>query len=288
MASACARLVRLARGVGELVLIVGDKLRNRLRLLALQLLERRVGLDQLALVGGELGLRLLEPLLRVVEVDLGADVEVDRLLPSEDALVQRVHQCVLERDAHVETLSRRELLRHLLVERLEGVGELGEIGAQDRLFAKPERLRARSRPTRSSGRSDPRAPRSDSGRCASRRASSCAPDALSGSAADRLASSSSHRLDGVAPAGDLGEARVQSVRSAPDVGVGVGRVELEQKVAALDRLPGLDMNRRNLSGIERLDHLGIAWRLDLAWRDGVDVEPTEVRPGQCGEGEGAD
>src|SRR5208337_5189877 len=65
------------------------------------------------------------------------------------------------------------------------------------------------------------------------------------------------------------------------------RVELEQKVAALGRLPGLDMNRRNVSGIERLDHLGIAWRLDLAWSDGVDVEPTEVRPGQCGEGEGA-
>ena len=135
-----ARFVGLAPGLRELVLIVGDELRNGLRLLALQLPDRRVGLDQLALVGGELGLRPFQLLLGVVEVDLGADVEVDRLLPGRDALVQRYHQLLLVGDAHVEALVRRQLLRHLPVERLERVRQLDEVGAQDRLLAQPERL----------------------------------------------------------------------------------------------------------------------------------------------------
>ena len=99
-----ARLVPLARGVGELVLVVGDELRYGLHPLALELQQGRVGFDQLALVGGEQRLRLLQLLLGVIEVDLGADVEVDRLLPGVDPLLERLHQRVLEGDAHVEPL----------------------------------------------------------------------------------------------------------------------------------------------------------------------------------------
>jgi hypothetical protein len=124
------RLVCLARSLGELVLVVGDELRNGLRFLALNLFQRRVDFDQLALIGGKLGLRRLQGLLGVVEVDLGAHVEVDRLLTRGNPLVHRVHQGMLEGDAHVEPLLRRQFLGHLLVERIQGIRQLSQIGVQ--------------------------------------------------------------------------------------------------------------------------------------------------------------
>ena len=66
------------------------------------------------------------------------------------------------------------------------------------------------------------------------------------------------RVDRKAPAGDLGEARVQRGLGAQRVGVRLGGVELEQEIAGPDRLALVDMDRRHLAGIERLDHLGVA------------------------------
>ena len=167
--AALARLVRLARGVRELVLIVGDELRNRLRLLALQFPERCVGFDQLALVGGEVRLRLLQLLLGVVQIDLGADVEVDRLLSGRTRWFRRVHELLLVGDAHVETLLRREFLRLLLVERFQGVLRAGG----GRRAGPPPRAggtaRAKRRPRRSSGRARRPGLRPDRRRIAPRR-----------------------------------------------------------------------------------------------------------------------
>ena len=80
------RFVGLAVGFAELVLVVGDELGEGLDLLAGDLLERGVGFDQFAAIGGKRGLRLLQLLLGVIEIDLCADLEIDRFLPRADAL----------------------------------------------------------------------------------------------------------------------------------------------------------------------------------------------------------
>ena len=69
---------------------------------------------------------------------------------------------------------------------------------------------------------------------------------------------------------------------------GLGRIELEQQSPAFTRLAVLDVDGGDLAGIERLDHLGAADRLDLARRDRVHVEPAEERPRQRRGEEGAD
>ena len=143
LGEALARLVGLARGVEQLVFAVGDELRDGLDLLGREFLERGVGLDELAAVGGERGLRLLQAFLCVVKVDLGADGEIDRLLAGGDPVCQRPDQRFFKCDAHLQTLDRRVLLRHLLVEVVELVGELEEIGGQHRPLANAEGLRHR-------------------------------------------------------------------------------------------------------------------------------------------------
>ena len=72
------------------------------------------------------------------------------------------------------------------------------------------------------------------------------------------------RVDCITPARDLGEAGVQRVLGAQRIGGGLGRVQIEEQIAGLDRLAHVDVDRRQFAGIERLDHLGIAGGLDLA------------------------
>ncbi len=57
-------------------------------------------------------------------------------------------------------------------------------------------------------------------------------------------------------------------------------VELQQLVAGLHRSVVGHVDRRDLSGLQRLDHLDPAGRLELALCGGDDVDPAEIRPGQ--------
>ena len=68
--------------------------------------------------------------------------------------------------------------------------------------------------------------------------------------------------------------------AATHVGFGLGRIEFEQKIARLHMGAGLDVDRRDLAGVQRFDDLRAPRRLDLAQRDGVHVEPSENRPDQ--------
>lgn len=58
-----------------------------------------------------------------------------------EELGQRLNELVLERDAHIEALARRLLLRHLLVEALKSADELVEVARQHRSLAQAECLR---------------------------------------------------------------------------------------------------------------------------------------------------
>ena len=68
----------------------------------------------------------------------------------------------------------------------------------------------------------------------------------------------------------------------------LGGIELQQQVSRLHALPVLDMDGDDLARVERLDHLGVPGRIDLAGRHRVHVEPAEKRPGERGREEGAD
>ena len=267
-----ARFVGLARGLVRLVLVFGDELRQRLGLFALQFADRGVGLDQLALVGSERGLRALQFLLGVVEVDLGADPEVDRLLAGGDALGQRVDQRRLVGDAHTQPLQRRLLLGDLLVERAQRVGELAEVGRQHRFLARLHAVRQRLVPVDLALRIGGERVERRQGR------------AVLGRLALRLA----RRVDRQPAAGDFAQARLQRLARLALVGGGFRGVELEQQVAGLDRLAVFDPDGGDLAGIERLDDLDPPGRLELAGRDGVDVEPAEERPGERRREDGAD
>ena len=161
-----------------------------------------------------------------------------------------------------------------------------EVGAQHRLLAQAERLGQSARPRRSSGRARRPGLRPDRRRIAPRRPYPLR-SARRGGVSDLLGLRCLHRSNRIAAARDLREAGVQRVRGAAHVGAGFGRIQLQQQVARLDCLAGLDVNRGDLAGIERLDHFGIAGGLDLAGRDGVDVEPAEKRPCQGDDGESA-
>ena len=201
---------------------------------------------------------------------------------------------MLEGDAHLETLLGCELLRHLPVERLERVGKLGQIGAQHRLLAQTERLGQAVVPgdveTRSSRKLLDLAQRGSLAIPRGVMACFCA----GGGPVARLAGAgvlclrATDRGDRVASAVDLGEAGVEGVLSRAHVRLRFRRIELEQQIARLHRLAGLDVDRRHLAGIERLDHLGMAGRLDLALRDRVHVEAAEEGPDERCEREGAD
>lgn len=72
------------------------------------------------------------------------------------------------------------------------------------------------------------------------------------------------------------------------------RIELDQQVARLDRLPVLHVNGAHHAGLERLDHLASPARHDLAGCGGHDVDRARSRPGQRradkqheGQGDGA-
>ena len=51
-------------------------------------LQRRVGFNQLALVGGERQLKLFQLFFGVIKIDLGADLEVDRIVDVEPSLIR--------------------------------------------------------------------------------------------------------------------------------------------------------------------------------------------------------
>jgi hypothetical protein len=70
------------------------------------------------------------------------------------------------------------------------------------------------------------------------------------------------------------------VLGALRVGGGFRRIQFQKQIAGPDGLASLDMDRGDLAGIERLDHLGVAHRLDLARRRRMDVQPAEIRPHQ--------
>ncbi len=270
------RVVRLARGVGGLVLVVGDELGKRFELLAADFVERRLGLDQLTLVRGALRLRLLQFFLRVVEVDLGADLEANRLLAGLHAIMQGDHQIVFERDAHVEALAGRLLLRELLVEIGKLVVERIEVGGKHGALTKPRLLAGVAVETDFLvGIGD-------------RLIDRCAFEAARRVASDGLLLQRPGDTHRVGAACDL--RRVLVVRAARRIRVcsGLRGIEFEQYIAGFDMLAVGDVDRRNLAAVERLDHLGAARRLDLARRDGVNVEPTDERPGQRRRKERAD
>jgi hypothetical protein len=89
----------------------------------------------------------------------------------------------------------------------------------------------------------------------------------------------------------IGERRVQSrdvelcgdevALQMAQFGVVDCRVELDQHVACLDRLPVADMDGANDRGLERLHDLAAAARDDLALRRGDRVDLAEARPGEC-------
>ncbi len=162
--------------------------------------------------------------------------------------------------------------------------ELEEVGAQDRLLAQAERLGQSAVP------GDLRV--GLAGQVFDRIAGGLRLVGLirsarrgRGGVSDLLGLCCLHRLNRIAAARDLREAGVHRVRGAAHVRAGFGRIQLEQKVAGLDCLAGLDVNRGHLAGIERLDHFGIAEGLDLSRGDGVHVEPAEIRPCQGDDGE---
>ena len=165
--------------------------------------------------------------------------------------------------------------------RLERVRKLGEVGAQHRLLAQAKRLRRRGVPAdrkvRPAGERFDRVGRGRrSGGVIPRRFSG---GGLGGGGPRVVRLGVANRLDGEAPPRDLRESGVEGVARRARVRAGLRRIEVEQRIARLHRLSGLDVDRRDLARIERLDHLEVPGRLDLPGRDGVHVEPAEERPG---------
>jgi hypothetical protein len=181
----------------------------------------------------------------------------------------------------------------LPVKGLERVRKLPEIGVEHRRVAQPERFRQIVAPVDPGSRlvGQP-LHRTERGR--GRRVEPVGARGFGRLDGHRLVPlrllmrDASHCVDRIPPAGDLGEARVERRLRGERVGLVLRRVELEQEIACLDRLSRFDMVLRDPAGIERLDHLGIACRLDLAGGDRVNVEPAEPRPYERGECENAD
>ena len=175
----------------------------------------------------------------------------------------------------------RELLRHLPVERFEGVGELSEIRPQYGLFPQLE-LFGQSRVP-----SDLKF--SLAGEAFNR--AGVAPRRLFVIAASveralQLGRSGSRSVDRIAAPRGLGHTRIERILGAQRVCGGFRGIELQEQVSRLDGLALLDVDRGNLAGIERLNHLGVAGRFDLAWRRRMDVQPAEIRPHQRRKREG--
>ena len=268
LARALARFVGLADGAAALFFVVGDELRKRLDLFALQFADRGVGLDQLALVGRQHRLRPLELLLGVVEIDLGADLEVDRLLSRRDALTQRFDESGLEGDAHAQALEGRQFLRDLLVECAQRIGDLGQIGGEHRFFAQTHALRQCLAPVDLALRIG--GERFEQG---GRRA------VLRGGALR-----GARGVDHQTTARHLGQIGVERVARGALVGEGFRRIELEQQISCLHAGAVLGVDGGDLARIERLDDLDAPSGFELAWRDRIDVETADEGPGD-GEGE---
>ena len=302
-----AGLVDPARGLGELVLVVGDGLGEDLELLGVELGEGRVGLDQLALIGGERGLGAVEGFLGIVEIDLGADLQLDRLLAGADAVEDRVDQAAVVGDGHLEAMAGGDLLRHLHVDRGYGIGETRQFGGHHRLFAAAHVLRQRGiegdhhlfgeeaslcrlpRLRRRVGAEHRRAHGlgahggDDGGggrglgfgrqRGAQHEALAARHLGRQDAGLGRL-----HRLDHDAAAGDLGLSRGQAIGAGAQVGPRFRRVEFDDDVAGLHHRAVLDADGGDLTGLKWLDDLGRLSRLDLALRHGMDIEMADEGP----------
>ena len=178
---------------------------------------------------------------------LAPDLELDQRLAHVDSLLQRRHQILLRFDRLSEFVPLGLLLRALRFERREIRLELPEVGGEHALLA-----------------------------FAQRRGNVVPPD---------------DRRNGVEPAclrGDdryraprrLGASRGEAGERLLFIGLGGRAIELDEHFSGGDARAVDDMDRRDLAGLEGLDHFDAARRLELALRDRDNVDAPEIGPGE--------
>ena len=238
--------VGLARRLGELLRLIGDELAARLEQLGLERLDGRLGLDELALVHGELSDLRLVLLQRVDDQGARQRATVVQGLAHVGALLGEFHQPLARLDGGLETHPRRILFRDLRRHVGPIGGELSDVGRQHALLAKPD----------------------------------AGADAVGERHGARFELVAARDIDRDLPTNRLGARCLQIAGLTLLVGTGFGRVELDQHVAGRDHAAVLDHDGRHLARLQRLHDLGATRGLDAPLRDGVDVELADVGPQQ--------
>ena len=180
--------------------------------------------------------------------DLAPDWNSSEFRAHIDALLQCRDEILLGRDRLQKHLALGGLLRSLRLERGDGRRELPEVGGEHPILTLAQRPRDVGRPV------------------------------------DRRERGEGVRLRGRErnpPPQRLDAGGGERVFRRDEVGLGGGAIEFDENVAFLDQTAVGRPNGRNLSRIERLDHLDTASRLKLTLRRGDDVDAAEIGPPQA-------